>query len=230
MNLEGYPREAVLKDGRRVTLRPMVGEDALKLKLLFIGLPEKERTFVRDCDIHPEMDVPWPEDHDYGRVLPILALDGDQIVGIATLHRNSYSWNFHLGNIRITVCPDYRRKGLGRILLGEIFRNTLGIGLDKVMVEIVKDQIDISLFFNRLGFRTEASLSDHYLDEQGDKHDVIIMSNNLKQLWKLWVEHESASNLKNKTAVRTERRRPRDRTNLLEDRKPQDTPKEVKGR
>lgn len=188
MILEGYPKETVLGNGEVVMLRPMTREDRNDMILFFTTLCEGEKLFIREDDINPAIGVPWPGDLDYSRALPILAFAGERIVGIATLVRSDSSWMMHLGNIRITVSQEYRRKGLGRALAGELFQNSLKCGLDKMVVEIVKDQVDVSLFYNDLGFRTEASLSGHFLDEDGIKHDVLIMSNGLKQLWKYWVE------------------------------------------
>jgi len=188
MNLEGYPEKTVLRNGRELILRPMVREDALDLREFFQDLSENEKLFVRDDDINPGIAVPWPEDIDYNRVLPILATASDRIVGAAMLHHTDYSWITHVGTIRITVSPGWRRGGLGRILAGELFRNSLQTGIDKIVAEIVKDQVAVNLFYSSLGFHTEASLSGHFLDEKGFKHDVLIMSNNLKQLWKIWVE------------------------------------------
>jgi GNAT superfamily N-acetyltransferase len=188
MNLEGYPKMVVLKDGRELVLRPMVRHDAHDLRKFFLCLTEKEKLFVRDDDIDPVIAVPWPADSDYDRVLPILALDGEKVVGAATLHHPGSSWATHVGSTRITVDPGWRRRGLGRILAGELFRNALQAGLEKIMAEIVQDQVDVSLFYTSLGFHTEANLSGQFLDEKGYKHDVLIMSNNLQQLWKIWVE------------------------------------------
>jgi ribosomal protein S18 acetylase RimI-like enzyme len=194
MILEGYPRETVIGNGEAISLRPMVREDREDIMLFFTTLSEREKLFIRDDDINPAIAVPWPGDLDYCRALPILAFAGERIIGIATLHRSDFSWMMHLGNIRITVSQDYRRKGLGRALAGELFKNSLVCGLDKMVVEIVKDQVDVSLFYNHLGFRTEASLSGHFLDDNGIKHDVLIMSNSLKQLWKYWVERSERVN------------------------------------
>ena len=188
MILEGYPRETVIGDGEFVTLRPMVREDRDNIILFFTTLCDREKLFIKDDDIHPDKAVLRPGDPDYSRALPILAFADKRIVGIATLHRSDSAWMMHLGNIRITVSQDYRRKGLGRVLAGEMFKNSLRWGLDKIVTEVVRDQVDVSLFYNSLGFQTEASLSGHFLDDRGVKHDIIIMSNSVKQLWKYWVE------------------------------------------
>jgi ribosomal protein S18 acetylase RimI-like enzyme len=188
MILEGYPRETIIGKGEIITLRPMVRGDREDIMLFFTTLCEREKLYLRDDDINPAIAVPWPGDMDYSRALPILALAGERIVGIATLYRSDSAWMMHMGYIRVTVSQEYRRKGLGRALAGELFKNSLKCRLDKIVAEIVKDQIDVSLFYNGLGFRTEASLNGHFLDDNGTKHDVIIMSNSVKQLWKYWVE------------------------------------------
>ena len=72
--------------------------------------------------------------------------------------------------------------------MGELFRHSLQAGLEKIVAEIVREQVDVSLFYNSLGFHTEANLKGHFLDERGLKHDILIMSNDLKQLWKIWME------------------------------------------
>lgn len=190
MNLAGYPRKELIGNGELITLRPMIRKDKEDLETLFADLSEREKIFVRPDDIDPEMSAAGTGCPDYSRAFPVVALAGERIVGIATLHRSDLSWMRHLGNIRITVAPDYRRMGLGWVLAGELFKNSLQYGLDKIIAEIVKDQVDVSLFFNGLGFRTEASLSGHYLDDNGIKHDVLIMSNSPKQLWKYWVERK----------------------------------------
>jgi GNAT superfamily N-acetyltransferase len=188
MNPQGYPRKTHLRDGREVVLRPMSGSDASDLRRLFGSLPEREKLFVRDDDVNPGTVVRWPKEIDYERILPILGKGGESLVGIATLHHLDQSWLNHVGSIRVTVSPEWRRVGLGTVLVGELFKHSLQAGLEKIVTEIVKEQREVSLFYNSLGFHTEANLRDHFLDEKGLKHDVLIMSNGLRQLWKIWLE------------------------------------------
>jgi len=192
MNLEDYPKEAVLQDGGRVLLRPMIEEDLPGLADLFGTVCPEEKNFIRDDDLDPFFTISWPRAANYRKVLPILALSEGEIVAVGVLRPGDFSWINHVGNIRITVSPQWRRKRLGRILAGELFRSALHAGLDKIVADVVEDQVDVSLFYNDLGFHTEAHLQDHFLDERGLKHDILIMSNDLRQLWKLWVEEEQS--------------------------------------
>jgi ribosomal protein S18 acetylase RimI-like enzyme len=203
MNLEQYPKIKFLNDGMNVILCFMAQKDTHGVAMFFMELPSKEMLYVRDYDLDPRILMPWPKEVDFIRVLPILALSGNRIVGIAMLYRNEHHWDMHLGNIRITVSQECRRKGLGRILAGELYRNSQRYGLEMIDVEIIKDQVEVCLFYNRLGFLTETCLDSHYVDEKGNKHDVIIMSNSLKQLWKVWVEHDENSALRNIPPVQT---------------------------
>ncbi|MBN2720158.1 MAG: GNAT family N-acetyltransferase [Proteobacteria bacterium] len=189
MSLEDYPREAVLRDARRVLLRPAGDEDLPGLEGLFSALPPEEKKFIRCDDMDPCRPVSG-----HGAVSPwkhfsLVALTEKGIVGVAVLHSGGFPWTAHLGNIRITVLPEWRRKGLGSILAGELFRSALHGGLEKVIAEVVEDQVEVSLFYNDLGFHTEAHLQGQFLDDRGLKHNVLIMSNDLRQLWKLWVEN-----------------------------------------
>lgn len=200
MNLDEYPKEKVLKNGSVLNLRPMVREDEEGLMEFFAGIPEEERIYLRNDVINPEVIQHWVQNIDYDRVLPILAItEKGHIVGNATLHCDGYSWNNHVGNIRLTVLPEYRRLGLARILVGEIYANALTTNLEKIVAEIAFLQEDVRLAFNQLGFRTEAVLKDHHLDPRGNKHDVIIISNDISELWRLWLEQcESVSGIQQK--------------------------------
>jgi RimJ/RimL family protein N-acetyltransferase len=188
MDLKEYPKETILKDASQAILRPMVREDQDRLMEFFRGLSDADRLYLRDDVTNPEVVRSWSENIDYEKVLPILAIGEDRIVGNATLHRNPFGWMRHVGSIRITVAQDYRQKGLARILAAEVFRKALASGLEKLVAEMLTEQDDARRVFARLGFRDEAILKDHVLDAKGVKHDLLIMSNDLNLLWTRWME------------------------------------------
>jgi RimJ/RimL family protein N-acetyltransferase len=188
MILDEYPKELTLKDGSNLTARPMVPEDEGALLAFFQSLSEAERLYLRDDVSDPAVIKGWAESVDYNRVLPILALDGDRIVGDATLHRKPHSWMRHVGEIRIVVSSEYREKGLARLLSAEVFQNAVTSGLEKLIAEMLTDQHDARRVFGRMGFREEAILKDQVLDVDGNRHDLLIMSNDVTRLWDKWNE------------------------------------------
>jgi len=188
MPLDEYPKEVNLRDGSKVTIRPVVKEDEEALYQFFKGLSKEDRLYLRDDVTSREVIHGWMENIDYERVLPILAFDGGTIVADATLHRNPHGWRHHVGEIRMSVAGSHRGRGLARVIAAEIFQQAVGCGLDKLVAEMLTVQKNAQRVFARLGFQEEAVLKDHGVDADGKKHDLIIMSNYVTTLWENWTE------------------------------------------
>jgi len=82
-----FPQEAVLRDGRHVLIRRFGQADTADLYEFFRGLPADVRRSAWDNIDDRALIDSWGRNLDYGRVLPLLALDKDRIVADATLHR-----------------------------------------------------------------------------------------------------------------------------------------------
>ena len=188
MILEEYPKEVTLRDGSKVVLRPVVKEDEEALYQFFKGLSKEDRLYLRDDVLNRDIIRGWMENLDYDKVLPIVAVDGDEIIADATLHRNPHGWMRHVGEIRMSVAGSHRGRGLARIIAAEIFHQAVGFGLDKLVAEMLTVQGNAQRVFTRLGFKEEAVLKNHGMDSTGKKHDLIIMSNDVTTLWEKWTE------------------------------------------
>jgi len=186
MILDEYPKEVSLREGSKVIFRPVVKTDAQALFQFFHGLSQEDRLYLRDDVADREVIDGWMENLDYDKVLPIIALDGETIVADATLHRNPHGWMRHVGEIRMSVAGSYRGRGLARTIAAEIFHQAVGLGLDKLVAEMLTVQGNAQRVFTRLGFKEEAVLKDHGMDANGQKHDLIIMSNDVTTLWDKW--------------------------------------------
>ncbi len=180
MLFEKYPREIKLKDGEVITLRPMVRMDEEALLDFFAGLTDADRLYLRNDVSNPGVIKDWIKNIDYKRVLPILACDGDRVVGNATLHRKTFGWMRHLGEVRIVVSPDFRKRGLARLLAEEVFENAIDEELEKLTAEVVVDQKSVIQVFSKLGFQKEVTLKGFVLDADGTRHDLVIMTKELK--------------------------------------------------
>jgi RimJ/RimL family protein N-acetyltransferase len=188
-DLSEYPKEVTLRSGLKVTLRPMALEDKDQLIQFVSSLPEKERTFLRDDTVNPELEDSQSPYMDTADALTILASNEDGIVGFAKIRRYPFTWNRHMGNVRVTISPAFRNKGLARTLLGELFCKALPTGIEKVITEVVRGQDDTLSALVRLGFKEEALLRNHHLDPKGTKHDVFFMSSDLNHLWDMWRQY-----------------------------------------
>lgn len=174
--LRSYPRIVVLRDGTRVTLRPMVKEDKDKLKEFFANVPEDDRWYLKEDVADPKVIESWVRDLNYDRVLPIVAEVDGKIVGDATLHRCTFGGCKHVGKLRIVVAPEYRAKGLGTWMVLDIVNLAMESGLQKLIAELIADRQELAIDgVRRLGFVQEAVLSDYAKDPQEGSHDMIIM-------------------------------------------------------
>jgi L-amino acid N-acyltransferase YncA len=78
--------------------------------------------------------------------------------------------------VRVQVQLDYRGAGLGKRLVGEIFRLGQDFGLKKMAAMMTPDQAGARASFEELGFRLEATLRDWVVDREGRTRDLVIMS------------------------------------------------------
>ena len=179
-----YPKKVVLKNGKEVTLRPLIKEDKQKLIDLFSRIPLEDRMFLKEDVADVRVIESWIKNLDYTRVIPIIAeIDDKKIIGDATLHMRAFGWTRHVGEIRIVTEREFRRQHRGFLLTREIFQLAMSLKLEKVVAEMMENQYAPVSVFQALGFSKEAVLKDHVMDLNGDKHNLIIMSQNVTSLW-----------------------------------------------
>jgi len=182
--LSEYPKKVTLRGGEQVTLRPLVKEDKKKLIDFFSRVPLEDRMFLKEDVTDKNVIESWIKNINYERIIPIIAeTEDERIIGDATLHRKVFGWSRHVGEIRIVTDRDFRRKHLGFLLAKEIFHLAMSLKLEKVDAEMMEHQHAAIKVFKALGFVKEAVLKNHVIDLNGNKHNLIIMSQNVTSLW-----------------------------------------------
>jgi len=182
--MERYPKKARLRDGRLVTLRPMVESDLEGLVAFFRSLPAEDRLFLKSDVTNREVIEKWVKNIDYNSVLPILATADDAIVADATLHLNQHGWQRKSGEIRCVVARPYQGCGLGTLLVGELVQHAAARGIERLMSQMTTDQQEAIKVFQRVGFKQEAVLRRHVVDVEGNWRDLVIMTNNTSDIWR----------------------------------------------
>ena len=85
----------------------------------------------------------------------------------------------HVGELGVLVGPQWRGRGLGRVLIQECFARALERGLKKLVSQMTVDQHGAIAVFEQIGFRAEALLARHVADPGGKLHDLVLLSHDV---------------------------------------------------
>jgi GNAT superfamily N-acetyltransferase len=180
LELQKFPKNLALKDGKKAVLRPLKADDEKDFHQLFQGIPEPERMFIK----HRVQDVKvirdWCRNIDYGRNLPLMGLIDKKIVGAATLHQRLGGWKRHIGRVSVLVHPSHRGLGLARGLIGEILEIARHASLERVEAAFIGEQETAMKMFSMLGFNQLVRLEDYVKDMQAITHDYVLMGLDLR--------------------------------------------------
>jgi len=180
LELQKYPKTIALKDGKNAVLRPLKSDDEKDFHLLFQGIPEHERMFIKHRVQDLKVIHDWCRNIDYGRNLPLMGLIDKKIAGAATLHQQLGGWKRHIGRVSVLVHPAFRGRGLARALIAEILQIARQAGLERVEAEFIGEQEAAMKMFALLGFSRLLQLEDYVKDMQAIAHDYILMGLDLR--------------------------------------------------
>ena len=179
-SLKTYRNLITLKDGARVLLRPLVAEDRQRLIDLFAAASPDDTKYLRDPITNAEHVGGWVDHLDYGHVVPLVAVTQDRVVGDATLHFRKGPER-HIGELRIFLARDFRRRGLGTHMLRALVDLARKAGLHMLRADVVADQIKVIKAFESLGFKPQCTFEDIFMFPDGGTSDVVILFMRLLQ-------------------------------------------------
>jgi RimJ/RimL family protein N-acetyltransferase len=163
-----------LKDGARVLFRVLGPPDEKALVALFQAVAADDLRYIRSDVRDQALVAQWAQKPDYGRVLPIVALVQDRIVGEATLHFKSGP-HAHVAELRIFLASDFRRRGLGLQMLEMMFELARWRNIHLLEAQIVADQSRVIKAFKKLGFEQQGLLEDYFLTSELEPRDVAVL-------------------------------------------------------
>jgi GNAT superfamily N-acetyltransferase len=170
-----FPQEAVLRDGRRVLLRPFTRKDVKPLHEFFLRIPEESRRFAWDRVGDRKTVERWGRELDYERVFPLLAVDGGRIVADATLHRRDRGPLRLVGRVKWMIDPEWRGVGLGSLLVNHFIDTAKSIGLKHLNCMLISDlETDATRVLTELGFESHP-VPGYGADPDGEPHDMSYM-------------------------------------------------------
>ena len=172
--LKTYRNLITLKDGARVLLRPLVPEDRKMLIDLFAAASPDDTRYLRDPITDAEHVGAWVDELDYSRVVPLVAMAQDRLVGDATLHFLRGPQR-HMGELRIFLSKDFRRRGLGTHMLRTLIDLARKAGLHMLRAEVVAEQVKVIKAFQGLGFHPGCTFEDTFMFPDGGTSDIVVL-------------------------------------------------------
>ena len=109
----------------------------------------------------------------------MLALVKDRAVGNGTL-RFLKGPKRHIGEVRLFLCKEFRKRGLGMKIIHVLVEFARRQGLSLLAAEITADQTKVVRAFEQIGFKSRCTLDDYFMFPDGECTDVVLMTMELK--------------------------------------------------
>lgn len=177
--LEKYPQTIKLRDGLEAVVRPLGKRDEAKLHRFLLAVPEEERLFIKKPLSDRSLVREWCRNADFNENLPLLMLDGNSVIGEATLHQRPGGWRRHIGVLTVLTHPEYRGRDVAKLLAQELVDAARHLGLQKLEARLNGERKVAIRALEQIGFRKLLSLPDYVLDMRGQAHDYIFMGMDL---------------------------------------------------
>jgi len=142
------------------------------------ALPESERTFLKE-EFDAGTIARWCADERVPRW--VVVGDSGEVEAMLSLIPGAL-WSSHVGELRMVVGPDHRRRGLGKRLARIGLAEALRLGMGKVVVEVAAEQEGHIGMFTSIGFTVEALLQDHIRDGDGNLRDLVLLTHHARDV------------------------------------------------
>ncbi len=177
-------KKETLKDGTKVEIRNLTRNDLDGLMKFYRSLPELDKKYLR-VDV---MDRNVVEQRikliKTGNLTRVIALKDNKIIGEGALELPQEEWRKHHGELRVIISREHRRKGLGMILMRELYFIAAGRNVKKIVVKFMRPQTAPRKILRKLDFHEEILIPDYVRDRAGKTQDMVIMTCDMKDLWK----------------------------------------------
>jgi L-amino acid N-acyltransferase YncA len=173
-----------LKDDKKIIIRSLVSQDLDKLMKFYRTLPPEDRRYLRVDVTDRDIVAQRIRMGEAGLVHRIVAVFNGKIVAEGALELSGEEWRKHQAELRVIVARPFRRKGLGLIMMREIYLLAAEKNIAQVVAKMMRPQKEAQAICRKLGFREEALLPDYVRDLSGKTQDLVIMICDLGDLWR----------------------------------------------
>ena len=173
----------VLKDASKVEIRSLARADLDRLMDFYRSLPEIDRKYLRVDVTDREVVEQRLKRIKTGDLVRIIAVQENEIIADGALELSHEEWRKHQGELRVIVSRSFRRKGLGMVMMRELYFLAAERKVKKVVAKFMRPQAAARKICRKLGFHEEILVPDYVRDRRGHSQDLIIMTSNMKDFW-----------------------------------------------
>jgi GNAT superfamily N-acetyltransferase len=149
-------------------------DDKQSLVDLFARASKEDLEYFRSDAGDAAVVEGWVDRLNLQQVFPLVAVVDDKIVGEAMLHFGEH-YRRHRAWVRIFLDRDYRRQGIGTLMLLTLIEIARQVGMHQLFAEVLTSQSQIIKAFEGLGFQNEVTLSDYFMMDSGETLDMAIL-------------------------------------------------------
>ena len=177
-------KKEILKDGTSVEIRDLKRADLDSLMAFYRALPEIDRKYLRVDVTDQKVVEQRMKLIKSGHLVRIIAVRNGEVVGDGALELPTEDWRRDQCELRVIVSKEYRRKGLGMVMMRELYFIAAGKNVKTVVAKFMRPQQAARKILRKLDFHEEALLPDYVRDRSGRHQDMVIMTCEMKDLWK----------------------------------------------
>jgi acetyltransferase len=176
---------AQLKDGTEVLIRPLRIADLEQSLAFFQKLLPEDRAYLRfDVRKRDLVERRIRKALLSDDMMRIVAVNLGEIVADGALEIGGDEWDRHVGELRVVVAHEFQRKGLGTVMMRELYGEAAARKVQEIVVRIMGPQQAALSICHKLGFEEELLLHDYLKDATGHKQDLVLMRCDLEELWR----------------------------------------------
>ena len=172
-----------LKDGAKVQIRCLELADLDLLMDFFLKLPREVLRYLRIDVTKRDIVEERIRTAEMMNVSRIIALNEGDIVADGRLELSGDDWHKQNGEMRLIVAQDFQRRGLGMLMVRELYCIALEKNVKKVVAKLMRPQVGPRKMLRRLGFREELLIPGYVQDQDQKTQDLVIMTCDMKNFW-----------------------------------------------
>lgn len=176
-------KKETIANGMEVSLRLLVMEDLDKLMSFYTALPFEDRQYLKVDVTNRGIVEKRLKRILENRAARVIAVHDDNIIAEGELFIADDDWHRDEGEIRVIVSRDFQRKGIGTVIMKELYNLALENKIERVIAKMMKPQTGFQFILKKFGFQEQNVLTSYATDQAKKRQDMLIMTCEMRDFW-----------------------------------------------